>query len=100
MGTWLSGGVCRGLRGEEMLLIDLYGTAKSVAQFLKSDSPDPHFKFAIIGRTKGVQEDGHKIAIPWVKETSGTHLMPGVLWVKRLIDGVKKADVPEWFGRA
>jgi hypothetical protein len=89
MGAWLSGGVCTGLRGEEMLLIDLYGTAKSVTQFMKSDSPDPHFKFVIIGRTKGVQEDSHKFAIPCVKETLGTHLRPGV-WVKRLVR-VKKA---------
>jgi hypothetical protein len=88
MGTWMSGGVCTGLRGEEMLLIDLYGTAKSVTQFMKSDSPDPHFKFVIIGRTKGVQEDGHKFAIPCVKEMLGTHLRPGV-WVERLI-AVKK----------
>jgi hypothetical protein len=84
MGTWICGGVCTGLRGEEMLLIDLFGTAKSVSQTMKKGAPDPYFKFVIIGRTKGVQEDGHKFAIPCVKETSGTHLRPGV-WLERLL---------------
>jgi hypothetical protein len=88
LGTWFSGGICTGLRGEEMLLIDLYGTAKSVAQFMKEDASDPHFKFVILGRTKGVQEDGHKFAIPCVKVTQGTHLRPGI-WLKRLLK-VKK----------
>jgi hypothetical protein len=84
MGTWINGGVCTGLRGEEMLLIDLYGTAQSVTRFMKKESLDPHFKFIILGRTKGVQEDGHKFAIPCVKETQGTHLRPGI-WLERLI---------------
>jgi hypothetical protein len=84
MGAWISGGVCMELRGEEMLLIVLFSTAKSVSQFMKKDSPDPHFKFVIIGRTKGVQEDGHKFAIPCIKETQGTHLRPGV-WLERLL---------------
>jgi hypothetical protein len=37
--------------------------------------------------------EGQKECRNWVKETSWTHLRPGV-WVERLI-GVKKADVPE-----
>jgi hypothetical protein len=84
MGAWISGGVCTGLRGEEMSLIDLHGTAKSASRFMKKDSIDPHFKFVILGRTKGVQEDGHKFAMPCVKETQGAHLRPGV-WLERLI---------------
>ncbi len=68
-----------------MLLIDVCGTAKSVSQFMKPGSPDPNFKFVILGRTKGVQEDGHKCAIPCIKETQGTHLRPGV-WLERLIN--------------
>jgi hypothetical protein len=96
MGTWLIGGVCTGLRGEEMLLIDLFGTAKSVAQFMKVDAPDPHFKFVILGRTKGVQEDGHKFAIPCVKETQGTHLRPGI-WLERLI--CVKREMEQTHGR-
>jgi hypothetical protein len=88
MGTWISGGVCTGLGGEEMLLIDIFGTAKSVTKCMRTDSPDPHFKFVIIGRTKGVQEDGYKFAIPCVKVTTGTHLRPGV-WLEHLLE-VKK----------
>ena len=38
----------------------------------------------MLGRTKGVQEDGHKFAIPCVKVTQGTHLRPGV-WLERLL---------------
>jgi hypothetical protein len=88
MGTWSSGRACSGLRGEEMLLINLFRTTKSVIKFMKTDSPDPHFKFVILGRTKGAQEDGHKFAIPCVKEVTGTQLRPGI-WLKRLL-GVKK----------
>jgi hypothetical protein len=56
-----------------MLLINLFGTTKtkSVTKFMKTDSPNPHFKFAILGRTNGAQEDGHKFAIPCVKEVMG-----------------------------
>jgi hypothetical protein len=67
-----------------MLLIDIFGTAKSAEKCMKKDSPDPHFKFVIIGRTKGIQEDGHKFAIPCVKESQGTHLRPGI-WLERLL---------------
>jgi hypothetical protein len=84
LGTWFSGGMCTGLRGEEMLLIDLCGTAKSVKQFMKEGVEDPHFKFVMLGRTEGVQEDGHKFAMPCVRVTQGTHLRPGI-WLERLI---------------
>jgi hypothetical protein len=84
LGTWIIGGVCTGLRGEEMLLIDLFGTAKSVTNLMHANSPDPHFKFVILGRTKGIQEDGHKFSVPCVKETHGTHMRPGV-WLERLV---------------
>jgi hypothetical protein len=84
LGTWFSGGVCTGLRGEEMLLIDLHGTAKSVAQHMKETDSDPHFKFVMLGRTKGAQEDGHKFAIPCVKITQSAHLRPGA-WLERLL---------------
>jgi hypothetical protein len=55
MGAWIIGGICTGLRGKEMLIIGLFGTEKSVAQFMKVDSPDSHFKFVILGRTKVIQ---------------------------------------------
>ena len=77
LGILVIGGVCTGLRGEEMLLINLFGTAKNVKNFMKETNSDPHFfKFAILGRSKGVQEHGHKFAIPCVKITQGTYLRP------------------------
>jgi hypothetical protein len=91
MGMWLIGGVCTGLRGEEILLIDLFGTAKCVSQFMKPEAADPHFKFIIFWRTKGIQEDGHKFAIPCVKETQGTHMRPGI-WLERLLSVKKEME--------
>ena len=85
MGAWMMGSFCTGLRGEEMLLIDLFGTRTSVEKTMGDGASDPHFKFVIIGRTKGVQQDGKAFGIPCVKVTTGTGLRPGV-WVKRLID--------------
>ena len=55
IGAWMIGGFCTGLRGEEMLMVDTWGTASSVHRFMKEDALDPHFKFIVIGRTKGVQ---------------------------------------------
>ena len=81
----MMGSFCTGLRGEEMLLIDLFGTRTSVEKTMGDGASDPHFKFVIIGRTKGVQQDGKAFGIPCVKVTTGTGLRPGV-WVKRLID--------------
>jgi hypothetical protein len=53
---------------------------------MKDDAPNPHFKFIVIGRTKGVQQDGKTLGIPCVKVTKATAgLRPGV-WVKRLLD--------------
>ncbi len=66
------------------MLIECAGTQQSVIQFMGPGALDPHFKFVILGRTKGVQEDGHKFAIPCVKETQGTHLRPGI-WLDRLL---------------
>ena len=85
IGAWMMGGFCTGLRGEEMLLVDTLGTATSVQRLMKDDAPDPHFKFVVIGRTKGVQQDGKSFGIPCVKITKATGLRPGV-WVKRLMD--------------
>jgi len=84
MGVWIIGGFCTGLRGEEIPLIDLAGTRNSVEEGMGPDKPDPHFKFVIIGRTKGVQQDGHKFAIPCVATTQGTGLRPGI-WIQRLL---------------
>jgi hypothetical protein len=47
MGTWFIVGFCSGLRGEEMLLIELAGTARDLA-FL-SDVACPHFILVVSG---------------------------------------------------
>lgn len=91
IGTWIMAGFCTGLRGEEMPLIDLRGTAKSVAELMGPTAVDPKFKLVIIGRTKGVQQDGAKFAIPCVAVTRGTGLRPGK-WVKRLVDVVDRKN--------
>jgi hypothetical protein len=92
MGTWIIGGFCVGLRGEEMLLIEFAGTAKSLRHLL--DPKLPHFVLIISGRTKGIQLSGSKFGIPCVSVTEGTHLRPGI-WLDRLVmlmkaDGVSK----------
>ena len=82
MGSWFVGGFCTGLRGEEMLLIEYAGTAKSVSNL--DDPKEPHFTFVISGRTKGNQLSGAKFGVPCVGTTEGTHIRP-VRWVKRLV---------------
>jgi hypothetical protein len=78
------------------MFIDVFGTAKSVIKCMDKDSLDLYFKFVIIGRTKGVQEDGHKIVIPCIKEeVQGSHLRPEVWRLKHLI-GVKKELGQTW----
>jgi hypothetical protein len=83
MGTWYLGDFCTGLRGEEMLLIELVGTANSLVHL--ADPRDAHFVFVISGRTKGDQTSGAKFGVPCVSVTDGTHLRPG-RWVKRLVE--------------
>jgi hypothetical protein len=85
MGTWFLGGFCTGLRGEEMLLIELAGTANSLVHL--GDPKDAHFVFVISGRTKGDQVSGAKFGVPCVPVTKGTHLRPG-RWVKRLVTAI------------
>lgn len=67
-----------------MLLTNLYSTAKSVTQFTLESNSDPHFKFVIPERTRGVSKDGHKFSILCVKVTQGTHLRPEV-WLEQLL---------------
>ena len=82
MGTWYVGGFCTGLRGEEMLMIELAGTANSL-KFL-SDDIDPHFMFKILGRTKGRQVNGRSFFMPCIAVTGHLGLQPG-RWVRRLV---------------
>jgi hypothetical protein len=83
MGAWFIGGLCTGLRGEEMLLIELAGTANSLIHL--GDQKNAHFVYVISGRTKGDQTSGAKFGVPCCPVTAGTHLRPG-RWVKRLVD--------------
>jgi hypothetical protein len=85
MGAWIIGGFCTGLRGEEMLRIELAGTANSLVNMSKEK--DAHFLFVILGRTKGNQVSGATFGIPCAPITEGTHLRPG-RWVKRLVNNL------------
>jgi hypothetical protein len=89
MGAWIIGGFCVGPRGEEMLLIEFAGTARSLKHLLDPNKL-PHFVLIISGRTKGNQLSGLKFGIPCVSVTEGTHLRPGI-WLDRFV-GLMKAD--------
>ena len=82
MGTWFVGGFCTGLRGEEMLLIELRGTADSL-QFLTLEV-DPHFLFRMKGRTKGCLLAGKGFDMPCLAVTGVSKLKPG-RWIRRLV---------------
>jgi hypothetical protein len=83
MGAWMIGGFCTGLRGEEVLLIELAGTASSLVNMTKTKNA--HFLFVILWRTKGNQTSGAVFAIPCAPVTEGTHLRPG-RWVKHPVE--------------
>jgi hypothetical protein len=81
IGAWFLGGFCTGLRGEEMPLIELAGTANSLKHLRDNE---PYFVFVILGRTKGNRLGGAKFGVPCVAITEGTHLKPG-RWIERLV---------------
>lgn len=83
MGAWFLGGFCTGLRGKEMVRIELAGTANNVKHL--NDAVHAHFKFLMLGRTKGNQLSGSKFGVPCIPITLGTNLRPG-RWVKCLIE--------------
>ena len=87
MGAWFLGGFCTGLRGEEMPLIELAGTANSLKHLRDAES---YFVFVISGRTKGNRLAGAKFGVPCVFITEGTHLRPG-RWVERLVNVLHKS---------
>ena len=78
MGLWFLGGFCTGLRGEEMILIEMAGTQHSL-KFLSEPGEGqlPHFEFVIAGRVKGKHQSGVKFAVPCVGVTQGSGLRPG-----------------------
>ena len=57
-----------------MLLVDMLGTATSVQRLMRDNATDPQFKLIVIGRTKGVEQDGKKFGIPCVRITNATGL--------------------------
>jgi hypothetical protein len=81
MGAWFVAGFCSGLRGEEILLIELAGTVRKL-EFL-NDPLCPHFILVVSGKTKGNQLSGAKFGIPIAATTEGTNLFPGK-WISRL----------------
>jgi hypothetical protein len=85
MGAWFIAGFCTGLRGEEMLLIELAGMANSLIHL--TDEKHAHFVFMISGRMNGDQTSGAKFVVPCIPVTQGTHLCPG-WWVKRLVETI------------
>ena len=82
MGLWYCGGFCAGLRGEEMLLIELAGTLNSLPTLDDTTRRIPYFLFAVTGKTKQSRESGARFWIPIAGKTQGTGLQPGV-WAKR-----------------
>jgi hypothetical protein len=94
MGVWFVCGFCTGLRGEEMVLIELSRTASSL-KFLRAEvlgGDEPWFKLAVSGRTKGNQLSGAKFALPCVATTLGSGLLPGK-WMKRLVEALVSCGV-------
>jgi hypothetical protein len=75
MGVWFVGGFCTGLWGEEMLNIELASTANNVKHL--EDKVNLHFKFILLGKTKGNLLLGAKFRVPCVPVTKGTNLRPG-----------------------
>lgn len=82
MGVWFIVGFCCGMRGEEMLLLEIAGTRNSLETMAEDK---PYFKIVLSGRTKGNQISGSKFSFPCVNVTSGSGLNPGV-WIRRLIN--------------
>jgi hypothetical protein len=52
-GVWFTGGFCTGLRGEEVVRIELAGTANSIEKWMQRGEKDPYFMFVVSVRSKG-----------------------------------------------
>ena len=78
MGLWYIGSFATGIRGEEMLLLEMAGTFASLKYLTEpGEGLPPHFEFVLSGRTKNNQVSGEKIGIPCVAATTGSGLLPG-----------------------
>lgn len=85
MGVWFICGFCTGLRGEEMLMIELAGTADRL-RYLENPE-QPYFELRIRGRTKGIQMSGSNFGLPCVAVTGHSKLEAG-RWIKRLVETI------------
>ena len=81
VGAWYACSFCMALRGEEVPLVELAGTRKSMAA-LKSTHLPPHFWQSISGRTKLNRDSGATFKIPCVAVTEGTGVEAGK-WLAR-----------------
>ena len=81
LGVWFIVGFCCGMRGEELMLIELAGTRNSLENLGERQG---YFKIVLSGQTKGNQVSGSKFSFPCANLTSGTGLNPGT-WIRRLI---------------
>ena len=77
LGTWMIGGFCTGVRGEEKLWFELAGTLTSLI-YLTNPGPNlpPHFEFFLSGPTKDNRNSGVKMQIPCCAVTA-SGLTPG-----------------------
>lgn len=88
LGVWFVVGFCTALRGEEMLKIELAGTAATLRFLVRPlNADEPYFELRIRGRTKSVQLAGSSFGLPCVAVTAHSNLQPGK-WIKRLIDTI------------
>ena len=62
--AWYAGGFCTALRGEEMLLIELAGTKRSLEHLNPNTNKHPYFTFVVNGRTKMNRDAGASFKIP------------------------------------
>ncbi len=84
-----------GLRGEEMLLIELASTANSLEHM--DDAKHAHFVLVGTGRTKSNKKTEAKVGVPCSPITEGTHLRPG-RWVKRVVNLIHSSGrfISDW----
>jgi hypothetical protein len=75
MGVIFIVGTCTGVRGKELMLVDLVGTKKSLSNL--DENAEGHFWLKILGRTKGNHLSGAEFSVPCVGVTDGTGLRPG-----------------------
>jgi hypothetical protein len=81
MGVIFIVGFCSGVRGEELIIVNLVDTAASFKEL--AHLVMLHFKLFIVGRLKGHGSE-KKMSIPVVGITEGTGMQPGK-WIQRLL---------------